>query len=144
MIYLDTSALIKLYILEKGSEKVQSRIAAQDYPLPVWEFQEAELTNALHLKVFWKEITLDQAQQQISLFQKRKKNGFYFYPEMDRYLLMEKFHELSQRSAHNGCRTMDIFHIACALQISCQQFMTFDQRQRSLALEVGLHAPDYR
>lgn len=47
MLYLDTSALLKLYLRESGSEAVQARVAAQDLPLPVWEIQEAELVNAL-------------------------------------------------------------------------------------------------
>jgi predicted nucleic acid-binding protein len=52
VIYPDTSALVKLYVLEAGSEFVQSCLSEQDDPLPVWELQEAELANALHLKVF--------------------------------------------------------------------------------------------
>jgi len=45
MLYLDTSALLKLYIREQGSEAVQARVASQDLPLPIWEIQEAELIN---------------------------------------------------------------------------------------------------
>lgn len=55
MLYLDTSALLKLYIRESGSDWVQTQVASQDDPLPIWELQEAELLNALHLKVFWGE-----------------------------------------------------------------------------------------
>ena len=61
MIYLDTSALVKLYVLEAGSEFVQSCLSEQDDPLPIWELQEAELANALHLKVFRNEWTEAEA-----------------------------------------------------------------------------------
>lgn len=94
MLYLDTSALLKLYIREQGSEAVQERIAAQDQPLPIWEIQEAELINALRLKVFWKEITAAQAATQIELFAKRRRQGLYYFPEIQRSDLMNTFREL--------------------------------------------------
>jgi predicted nucleic acid-binding protein len=61
MLYLDTSALLKLYIRETGSEAVHSLVVSQDLPLAIWEIQEAEFINALRLKVFWKEITTENA-----------------------------------------------------------------------------------
>lgn len=49
VIYLDTSALLKLYIREDHSESVQKWVESQDDPLPVWDFQQMELKNALRL-----------------------------------------------------------------------------------------------
>jgi len=138
MLYLDTSALLKLYIREPGSEAVQARIAAQDLPLPIWEIQEAELLNALHLKVFWKEITAAQAAAQIAHFEHRRRQRFYVFPEIQRRDLMNTFRQLSMETPRLGCRTMDIFHVACAVQIAASEFLTFDQRQRTLATHAGL------
>jgi predicted nucleic acid-binding protein len=138
MLYLDTSALLKLYICEQGSQEVQSRVASQDLPLPVWEIQEAELINALRLKVFCKEITSAQAETQIELFQLRRKRGLYFFPEIDRNSLMKRFIQLTAETPRLGCRTMDIFHVACALEIGAAAFLSFDQRQNSLASHAGL------
>jgi predicted nucleic acid-binding protein len=139
MLYLDTSALLKLYLREEDSTIVQSRVAAQDFPLPIWELQEAELINALRLKVFWKEITNDQAQVQIEHFHDRKRRGLYFFPEINRSDLMQTYRELTVETPRLGCRTMDIFHVACAVEIAATEFMTFDSRQRSLALAAGLN-----
>jgi predicted nucleic acid-binding protein len=138
VIYLDTSALVKLYVFEAGSEFVQSCIVAQDDPLPVWEMQEAEFTNALHLKVFWGDLTAEEAELQTGHFRERMKRGVYFFPEIDRIELMRTFHRLSRETPISGCRTMDIFHVACALQIPSCRFLTFDVRQRSLARLAGL------
>jgi predicted nucleic acid-binding protein len=138
MLYLDTSALLKLYLREQGSEVVQACVAAQDLPLPIWEIQEAELINALRLKVFWKEITSAQAATQIELFQKRRRQGLYHFPEIERIDLMNTFRHLSTETPRLGCRTMDIFHVACALEISATEFLTFNQRQRALAAHAGL------
>jgi len=138
MLYLDTSALLKLYILEPGSEAVQHQVASQDLPLPIWEMQEAELMNALRLKAFWKEITPEQAEIQIGLFHDRQKRGLYVFPEIHRSDLMKTFRLLSAETPRLGCRTMDILHVACALEIAATSFITFDTRQRELALHAGL------
>jgi predicted nucleic acid-binding protein len=61
VIYLDTSAFLKLYVREAGSDLVQNLVTSQKDPLPVWEFQQVEMINALRLKVFWKEINADDA-----------------------------------------------------------------------------------
>ncbi len=142
MIYLDTSAFLKLYILEPGSPEVNSRVVAQDSPLPVWDLLEAEFTNALRLKVFWKEIIPEQADTQIALFHRRKQQGFYHVPEVDRGSLMSRFHELSRVTPRLGCRTLDILHVACATLLAPATFLTFDARQRELARHAGLNAPD--
>ncbi len=138
MIYLDTSALVKLYVLETGSEFVQSCLSEQDDPLPVWELQEAELANALHLKVFRNEWTEAEAELQIEHFHSRKQRGLYVFPEIDRVELIREFHRLSRETPRTGCRTMDIFHVACALQIPSCRFFTFDGRQGKLARMAGL------
>lgn len=138
MLYLDTSALLKLYIRESGSDEVQARIASQDQPLPIWEIQQAELVNALRLKVFWNEISADQADVQIELLHSRFKRGLYTFPEIDRNSLMKHFLSLSNETPRSGCRTMDIFHVACALEIAATEFLSFDQRQRALASHAGL------
>jgi predicted nucleic acid-binding protein len=129
---------VKLYVLEAGSEFVQSCLSEQDDPLPVWELQEAELANALHLKVFRNEWTDAEAELQIEHFHSRKQRGLYVFPEIDRVELIREFHRLSRETPRTGCRTMDIFHVACALQIPSCRFLTFDGRQGKLARMAGL------
>ncbi|MFT4176281.1 MAG: type II toxin-antitoxin system VapC family toxin [Luteolibacter sp.] len=138
MLYLDTSALLKLYIREPGSEQVQAAISSQSLPLPIWELQEAELLNALRLKVFRQEITDAQAETQITLFHARRKKGLYLFPELDRQSLMETFRQLSRETSKLDCRTLDILHVACAVEISATGFLGFDQRQNALAAQAGL------
>lgn len=139
MLYLDTSALLKLYIREPGSEAVQARVAAQDLPLPVWEIQEAELVNALRLKAFWKEITPEQAETQVGYFEDRQRRGLYVFPEIHRSDLKRTFRRLSAETPRLGCRTMDVLHVACAVEIAATGFISFDERQRELALFAGLN-----
>lgn len=138
MIYLDTSAFLKLYIREEGSEEVQARVMAQDHPLPVWDVLEAEFINALRLKVFWKEMAAEPAEAQIKLFQARLRRGNYFAADIRRGELMATYRRLSGETGRLGCRTMDILHVACALELRASVFLSFDARQVELARFAGL------
>lgn len=138
MIYLDTSAFIKLYFLEDGSEYVQRCVMEQNHPLPFWEIQEMELINACHLKVFWGDISAAEADVQIQRMASRLHRGQYYVPEINRGALMNAFRNLSRQTPQFGCRSMDILHVACALQISPRFFISYDRRQRELADHAGL------
>jgi predicted nucleic acid-binding protein len=138
MLYLDTSALLKLYLREEASDWVQAQVEGQSDPLPVWDLQEAELTNALRLKVFWRDITASQAETQLAHFRSRKDRGQYFFPELDRAALMERFRMLARHSMKLGTRTLDVMHVACACEIRVDRFVSFDGRQLSLAKRAGL------
>ena len=138
MIYLDTSALIKLYIRESASEEVQHWVASQDEPLPVWELQEMELVNALYLKVFWKDISLRDAETQIDLFRKRQDKGYYVHPDFDRLSWVEMFFRVCRATPELGSRTLDIQHVACACLLDPDAFVSYDERQRNLATKLNL------
>ena len=51
---------------------------------------------------------------------------------------MKTFRTLSATTVKLGCRTMDILHVACAVEISATGFFSFDKRQQSLAKAAGL------
>ena len=86
MIYLDTSAFLKLYFLETGSQVVQDAVVAQDHPLPVWDILRAEMLNAMQLKVFWKDISGKEADHLAELFEVRLRRGQYYTPEIDSFV----------------------------------------------------------
>lgn len=138
MLYLDTSAFLKLYIRETGSESVQSLVQAQAEPIPVWDTLEMEFTNALWMKVFWKDIAADDARRQLDLFDDRRKRGLYFTPEFSRSRLLGRFRSLAAHTAETGCRTMDVVHVAAALEFEAAMLISFDERQRRLAEKAGL------
>jgi len=138
MLYLDTSALLKLYVRETGSEEVQALLQAQSEPIPVWDTLEMEFTNALWMRVFWKEIAAEEARGQLELFGLRLKRGLYFTPELSRSRLLDRFRALAERTPETGCRTMDVLHVAAAQELNAGLFVSFDERQRRLAGLTGL------
>ncbi len=138
MIYLDTSALLKLYIRESGSNEVQKVLSSQSEPLPLWEIQEMELRNALRLKVFWDDISQSDSDHQLELLEERKLKGQYVYPRFDRVSLFNRVRTLTDLTPKTGCRTMDILHVACAIEIQAELFVSYDLRQIKLAKQARL------
>lgn len=106
------------------------------------EILEMEFTNALRLKVFWGDISQEQASEQLALFEKRKKRGFYYYPVVHRSELMATFRELSESTAKLGCRTLDVLHVAYARIYGAENFVTFDAKQKKMALKSGFNVPE--
>ncbi len=138
-IYLDTSALIKLYIIENGSAYINKITAENAAPLPVWDLHIIEFHNALKLKVFRGELTEEEAEYLSSMFKERKKAGIYFTPELDRKDHTDLCLEYTNFSPKFGCRSLDIMHVAAAVLFRVDQFITFDSRQANLAKETGLN-----
>lgn len=138
MIYLDTSAFLKLYIREKESETVQHMLAAQREPVPIADVLQLEFVNSLRLKVFWGELDAPTVTHLLSLFDDRVYRGQYHIATIERIRLLSDFRTLSLHTQSIGCRSLDILHVACALQLNVDTFITFDDRQRELASREGL------
>ena len=133
MIYLDTSAFIKLYLREDGSAEVHGVVVAQQEPLPVWHFMELEFHNALRFKVFLDEMRIDEVEHIISLYLDRKRSGQYFAPHLDPIALHELSLQMTARTPSLGCRALDILHVAAARLCDARVFVTADKRQAALA-----------
>jgi predicted nucleic acid-binding protein len=138
MLYLDTSAFIKLYLREDGSEEVHRLVASQPDPLPVWYLTEVEFANAVRFKVFLAEMKSAVAEEIISLFLDRKGKGQYFAPALDPVILQELSLRMTLKTPRIGCRALDILHVAAARLCEADLFVTADKRQSALADAEGL------
>jgi predicted nucleic acid-binding protein len=137
MIYLDTSAFIKLYLLEDGSPEVHHLVVSQQEPLPLWHFMELEFYNALRSKVFLSEMSLESVESVLSLYLERKRSGQYFAPRLDPIALHELSLQMTVRTPTLGCRALDILHVAAARLCDASVFVTADKRQAALAAAEG-------
>lgn len=113
-------------------------VFSQNDPLPVWDILDMEFTNALWLKVFWGELPEAEAVRLLGLFHDRHKRGQYFTPDLSRSRLLDRFRDLARKTPDTGCRTMDILHVAAAMEIGADRFVSHDTRQRDLAKIAGL------
>lgn len=99
---------------------------------------EAEFVNALELQVFRKQWTRGQAQAIHNIFLQHHAAGI-IRSEPFPSQAWERAITLSRRhGAALGGRTLDILHVAAALALKPDAFLTFDARQSKLAKSEGL------
>ena len=139
MVYVDTSVMVKLYIKEKYSRAASGWLKLNNESIPLTSFHELELINAIHLKQFRTEITPAETHLIMSRFEEHEKNGIYYRPPLSWPDIFINAIELSRKhSASIGSRALDIIHIASALLIGADRFLTLDDRQTRLATLAGL------
>lgn len=139
MIYVDTSAIVKLYIKEKDSKRLSDFITNNNKALPLTALHELELVNAINLKVYRKEITQDKADYVINKFYKHENEGIFFRPPIDWLIVFKYAMALSQsHSKKIGSRSLDILHVTSALFLKIDSFLTFDKKQAQIASLSGL------
>ncbi len=112
-----------------------SEIAA---PLILSSLGELELTNALQLYVFRKQ--MDESDLRGALAALRadvEARALTIHPMRDAMYI--EAHRLSMHwSAKLGTRSLDILQVAAATVLEADSFHTFDARQKKLAKAVGL------
>ena len=139
MIYVDTSVIIKLYFKEEYSQEASSWLKENNEAIPLTSFHELELINAIHLKQFRTEITPDETRLILSRFEEHEISGIYYRPQLDWSAIFIHAIDLSKKhSASIGSRSLDILHVASALSIKADRFLTLDDRQTRLAALAGL------
>lgn len=141
MIYCDTSFLAALYLPEEVFEPRARAISANfERSIPYPWLLELELSNAVYRGLgrnLYDKRTCTAILGQISA---DKNTGILSVWSIDSTALFKGAMELSKRfTAAHQCRTLDILHIAAALEFRAETIASFDQRQRKLAASAGLN-----
>jgi len=137
--YVDTSVIVKLYIKEDLSFEVSNWVRTKNEAIPLTTFHELEFTNALYLKQFRSEITADQIRVVLLRFDEHRKRGVYYRPHLNWADTMTRAIDLARNhTGKTGARSLDILHVASALFIKADVFVTLDERQGTLAASAGL------
>ncbi len=139
MIYIDTSIIVKLYIKEELSFEASNWVKKNNEAIPLTGIHELEFTNAIYLKQFRSEIADEQVQFVLSKFHTHQKEGVYYRPMLDWADAIAFAVNLAQTHTKNiGSKSLDILHVASALAIKANRFLTLDVRQEGLAEAAGL------
>ena len=139
MVYVDTSAIVKLYIKEDYSQETSDWIKANNQAIPKTFLHELEFSNAIKLKQFRNEMTLSDSKIILERFDKHEKIGIFYSPQVRWPEVFSRSLELAKLHTEQiGSRSLDILHVALALLIQTDQFFTFDERQSQLAEAAGL------
>ena len=136
---MDTGVLIKLYATEANSADAVRLVAQRAGSLPFTFWQEIEAKTALRTKVFRKELLPTDLAAALRRLESDVSDNFLtrVYPSLAE--VIEEAEKLSERYvAGLGCRTLDILHVAAALVLNVDSFLTFAVRQAALADAAGL------
>ena len=140
MIYLDSSLVVKLYVPETNSSAVVDFVELRKEPLVVTRHLRLEVQTAILRRVFNKTLTAQQAKQAIFHFDRDAALGYVFEdPALDLHKVYGQAIRLSRDWADTlGVRSMDILHVAAALELKLGEFATGDERQAQMAGKCGL------
>jgi predicted nucleic acid-binding protein len=147
--YADTSFLAKLVAPEAGSEAVVAEVRRLDHPrLFYLPLHALELTNAIHQRAFHLRRTApkrgrafiprerDAAMARIDRWLAR---GWLLEVDLDLTDAITRARALSALHTERlGCRAFDVLHVACALALGSERFLTADATQGTLARAAGL------
>jgi predicted nucleic acid-binding protein len=139
--YVDPSALLKLYIHEAESAAMSAwRVRARG-SLPITEHGRSEIVNGICLAMFEKRVSREAMLDALASFDDDLRQNRYTVMDLLWRATQRRAADLSRtHTATTGCRTLDVLHVATAVELGLADFVTFDKRQQRLARIVGLKA----
>ena len=139
MIYTDSSFSASLYALDDNTARANEIYQAdRRRPLFLTAWQELELLNTLRLGLHRARRAKIAPRYSVGNCQKRiaedLRNGILRRAEPDWRLCVRRASELSESHAEKlGVAMLDVWQVACAIELRAEAFWTFDRDQETLA-----------
>lgn len=136
----DASFLVSLYGVDVNTPAARAWMAANATPILLTGALRFETENALRLACFRGRITAAELAQALSEIESDLAQGILVAVPLAADLHWEACRRIS--AAHTltmGSRAYDITHIAAALLLKTDVFLSFDGKQRALGKAAGLH-----
>jgi predicted nucleic acid-binding protein len=136
--YVDPSALLKLYVHEPESSAM-SAWRSRKGALPITQHGQLELVNGICLAGFRSLLGPEALKDALASFAEDLQDGRYAPVDVLWRATLRRAEQLSRELTPKlGCRTLDVVHVASALELGMRAFVTFDHRQAQLAAAAGL------
>lgn len=137
--YADPSALLKLYLNEPESRAMAIWRARQAGALPVTHHGHVEMVNAIGLAAHRGFLSEPSRVAALAALDDDLVQGRMHRADLHWRAAFRRAAELSLNHTRTlGTRTLDILHVASALELGLNRFVTFDERQAALARAAGL------
>ena len=137
--YLDTSAVVKLYVTEAHSAKVAAHVKSLPHPIFCSHLHDLEIRNGLRLKVFRRESPAFAVDASLRLMDEDLTSGVLVRPDLNWLDVFRRAEIISKDlSSAMGVRSLDLLHIASALILQADTLLTFDDRQIAASRKAGL------
>ena len=137
-VYADSSFLISLYSPDSNSMSSIAEMRAARGETIISDLVKLEVINALQQRVFWKQISGTEARLSLAKFEKNEADGAFRMVRIPIDALKRAGAIANRTTAALGTRTIDLLHVACALELGANWLYSFDERQRKLAHAMHL------
>jgi predicted nucleic acid-binding protein len=112
-----------------------------ELPIYLTPLNEVEVLNALHLRVFRRELDGAEVKSAVAFFRNDIETGVFSLRPLSASTFERAKSLIRNRTPTLGTRTFDVIHVASALVLHANAFCTFDKNQKQLAKEEGLTVP---
>ena len=138
--YADASFIVALYLQQQSSSVAAAFMQRHGQSLPFTPWHRLETRNAIRLAVFHKLIDSSQSKAQLKQMDADLHDEtLLVHTPVDWVAVLREAEKLGTAHAEAfGCRSGDLFHVAAAVELGFDFFLTFDERQRKLAKTAGL------
>jgi predicted nucleic acid-binding protein len=137
--YADSSFLFSLVAKDSWTGEATSYMVRAAFPLLFTPLHRIELRNALHNATGRGEITEEVCRGAFALIEEDLHEGVLVHAPIEWTNVFRRADELSAKHAgREGQRTIDLLHVAIAIERDAKIFVSFDRRQKKLALAAGL------
>lgn len=138
-VYVDPSALLKLYLKEPESRAMTAWRSKIGDPLIVTRHGRLELTNGIGLALYRGIVTEETHKAALAAMEDDFARGRYKLTDVLWRATLDRARDLSHTHTPSlGCRSLDVLHVASAVELELKHFATFDTRQQQLARAAGL------
>ena len=139
--YADTSFLVSLYVLDANSALAATQMKQAKLSILLTPFGELELTNAILLRLFRRELLPSKVKAARALVGRDIEDGVLLLKPLAAAVYERAKQIARRRTPRLGARTLDVLHVASALVLQADTFYTFDRSQGKLAMAEGLTVP---
>ncbi len=137
--YADSSLLLRLYIREPETMAAWQVVNRMQEPLIFTPLHRLEMLNGIRLFAATKKVTRAQAVRAMLLLRSHVQSGRYTLPAVPWQTVFQRAHQLSRKHARKLLvRSLDLLHVALALELGATEFLTIDDRQKQTASAEGL------
>ena len=138
-LYADSSFLVSLYRKDENQEAAKSFINRTRLVVSMSPLNRIELRNALRNAQSFGQISAEERRAAFRQIQNDFDAGLLVHLPVEWTNVFRRADEISERcGARAGQRTIDLLHVATALECEARTFLSFDNRQRRLAQAAGL------
>lgn len=139
LIYADPSLLVSTLIQDANTERALALVASAKRVVAITELVDVEIRNALELAAFRSPRAVSTVERAVERYGRMIQGGLWRMIEVDYQRCLQRARGLSiAYTRRSGCRSLDILHVAGAMELGIRKFWSLDAKQSGLAREVGM------